>query len=133
MAKIAVMGAGAVGCYYGALLAQAGELVTLIGRPALVQAVEPRLQLHHVDAGTGGGLLIQRDPALHAVGGEVLAVVRADGAGAARGAAAFRAGGRSLHAAGGALMQLFKGVRHDGSVLARSVRGVNQASNLKRT
>lgn len=39
MAKIAVMGAGAVGCYYGALLAQAGEQVTLIGRPALVQAV----------------------------------------------------------------------------------------------
>lgn len=39
MGKIAVMGAGAVGCYYGALLAQAGEQVTLIGRPALVQAV----------------------------------------------------------------------------------------------
>lgn len=39
MAKIAVMGAGAVGCYYGALLAQAGEQVTLIGRPALVDAV----------------------------------------------------------------------------------------------
>lgn len=39
MGKIAVMGAGAVGCYYGALLAQAGEQVTLIGRPALVLAV----------------------------------------------------------------------------------------------
>lgn len=36
---IAIMGAGAVGCYYGALLAEAGEAVTLIGRPALVQAV----------------------------------------------------------------------------------------------
>lgn len=33
------MGAGAVGCYFGALLAQAGHAVTLIGRPALVDAV----------------------------------------------------------------------------------------------
>lgn len=37
--KIAVMGAGAVGCYYGAMLARAGHSVTLIGRPALVEAV----------------------------------------------------------------------------------------------
>lgn len=37
--KIAVMGAGAVGCYYGAKLAMAGHEVTLIGRPALVDAV----------------------------------------------------------------------------------------------
>jgi len=37
---IAVMGAGAVGCYYGALLARAGHTVTLIARPAHVQAVE---------------------------------------------------------------------------------------------
>ena len=41
MAKgsIAIMGAGAVGCYYGGRLALAGQPVTLIGRPALVQAV----------------------------------------------------------------------------------------------
>ena len=31
---IAVMGAGAVGCYYGAMLARAGHQVTLIGRAA---------------------------------------------------------------------------------------------------
>lgn len=37
---IAVMGAGAVGCYYGALLARAGHSVTLIARPAHVQAIE---------------------------------------------------------------------------------------------
>ena len=37
--KIAVMGAGAVGCYYGALLARAGHTVTLIGRAAHVQAI----------------------------------------------------------------------------------------------
>lgn len=36
---IAIMGAGAVGCYYGALLARAGLDVTLIGRPAAVAAL----------------------------------------------------------------------------------------------
>ncbi|MEF7614220.1 2-dehydropantoate 2-reductase [Aquincola sp. MAHUQ-54] len=38
--KIAVMGAGAVGCYYGALLAAAGHAVTMIGRPQHVQAMQ---------------------------------------------------------------------------------------------
>ncbi|MFN2644007.1 MAG: ketopantoate reductase family protein [Burkholderiales bacterium] len=40
MQRIAVMGAGAVGCYYGAMLARAGRAVTLIARPQHVQAVE---------------------------------------------------------------------------------------------
>ena len=35
---IAVVGAGAVGSFYGAILARAGHRVTLIGRPAHVQA-----------------------------------------------------------------------------------------------
>jgi len=34
------MGAGAVGCFYGGMLARAGHAVTLIGRPAHVQAVQ---------------------------------------------------------------------------------------------
>jgi 2-dehydropantoate 2-reductase len=38
--SVAVMGAGAVGCYFGAMLARAGAKVRLIGRPALVDAVE---------------------------------------------------------------------------------------------
>ncbi len=38
--KIAVMGAGAVGCYYGGMLARAGHDVCLIGRPQHVQAVQ---------------------------------------------------------------------------------------------
>jgi ketopantoate reductase len=38
--RIAVMGAGAVGCYYGFKLARAGHDVVLIGRPQLVEAVE---------------------------------------------------------------------------------------------
>lgn len=38
--KVAVMGAGAVGCYYGAVLARAGRQVTLIGRPQHVEAMQ---------------------------------------------------------------------------------------------
>jgi 2-dehydropantoate 2-reductase len=38
--RIAVMGAGAVGCYYGFKLARAGHDVVLIGRPQLVEAVQ---------------------------------------------------------------------------------------------
>ncbi len=37
--KTAVMGAGAVGCYYGGMLARAGHDVVLIGRPHHVEAV----------------------------------------------------------------------------------------------
>ncbi|NVN85232.1 MAG: ketopantoate reductase family protein [Rhodopseudomonas sp.] len=40
--KIAVMGAGAVGCFYGAMLARAGHSVTLIGRAQHVEAVTQR-------------------------------------------------------------------------------------------
>ena len=38
--RIAVLGAGAVGCYFGGMLARAGAPVTLIGRPAHVEAIE---------------------------------------------------------------------------------------------
>jgi 2-dehydropantoate 2-reductase len=37
--RYAIMGAGAVGCYYGGLLARAGHGVTLIGRPVHVDAI----------------------------------------------------------------------------------------------
>lgn len=37
--KIGVMGAGAVGCYYGAMLARAGFEVTLVGRAPFVERV----------------------------------------------------------------------------------------------
>lgn len=46
---IAVMGAGAVGCYYGAMLAQAGHKVTLIARA------------HHAAAMMHDGLVLERD------------------------------------------------------------------------
>lgn len=50
--KFAVMGAGAVGCYYGGMLARAGHDVVLIGRPAHVEAVRAqglRLQAQAFD------------------------------------------------------------------------------------
>jgi 2-dehydropantoate 2-reductase len=46
------MGAGAVGCYYGAMLARAGHAVVLIGRPSHVEAVRAhglRLQTQAFD------------------------------------------------------------------------------------
>ncbi|CAN5198877.1 2-dehydropantoate 2-reductase [soil metagenome] len=50
--RIAVMGAGAVGCYYGGMLARAGHSVVLIGRPDHVQAIARdglRLEAHGRD------------------------------------------------------------------------------------
>jgi 2-dehydropantoate 2-reductase len=38
--KVAVMGAGAVGCYFGGMLARAGHDVVLIARPDHVQAIQ---------------------------------------------------------------------------------------------
>lgn len=38
--RTVVIGAGAVGCYFGGLLARAGHPVTLVGRPRHVQAIE---------------------------------------------------------------------------------------------
>jgi 2-dehydropantoate 2-reductase len=40
--RVAVFGAGAVGCHYGAMLALAGAPVTLIGRAAHVEAIRAR-------------------------------------------------------------------------------------------
>jgi len=50
--KFAVMGAGAVGCYYGGMLARAGHEVTLIARPSHVAAIQAhglRLQAQTFD------------------------------------------------------------------------------------
>ena len=50
--KIAVMGAGAVGCYYGGMLARAGHTVVLIARPHHVQTIKSaglRLQTQAFD------------------------------------------------------------------------------------
>ncbi len=50
--RVAVMGAGAVGCYFGGLLARAGHDVVLIGRATHVQAIQAaglRLQTSRFD------------------------------------------------------------------------------------
>ncbi len=50
--KFAVMGAGAVGCYYGGMLARAGHPVVLIARPLHVNAIASdglRLQTQNFD------------------------------------------------------------------------------------
>ncbi|BAN25444.1 ketopantoate reductase family protein [Caballeronia insecticola] len=50
--KVAVMGAGAVGCYYGGMLARAGHDVVLIARPQHVEAIMReglRLDTQHFD------------------------------------------------------------------------------------
>lgn len=48
--KIGVMGAGAVGCYFGAMLARAGYELIFIGRPAFVGQVRRHgLRLQHRD------------------------------------------------------------------------------------
>ena len=49
---VAVVGAGAVGCYYGFLLARAGHAVILIGRPALVESVRASGLILDTGAGT---------------------------------------------------------------------------------
>jgi 2-dehydropantoate 2-reductase len=51
--NVAVVGAGAVGCYYGFFLAKAGHAVTLIGRPALVEAVRSNGLVLESAAGAG--------------------------------------------------------------------------------
>ena len=74
--QVAVMGAGAVGCFYGGMLARAGHRVTLIGRPAHVQAVQAhglRLQTLSFDetvplaASTEAGAVAGADVVLFAV------------------------------------------------------------------
>ncbi len=53
--EVAVVGAGAVGCYFGAMLARAGHAVTLIGRAP------------HVEAIRRGGLQLERDGRIETV------------------------------------------------------------------
>ncbi len=61
---VAVMGAGAVGCYFGAMLARAGATVRLIGRPAMVEAVSrDGLQFEGVEFNGRVALSATADPA----------------------------------------------------------------------
>jgi 2-dehydropantoate 2-reductase len=53
--RVAVVGAGAVGCYFGGMLARAGVPVTLVGRA------------HHVNAINRDGLVIERGAAAESI------------------------------------------------------------------
>src|SRR3954471_22740559 len=54
LGPIAVMGAGAVGCYYGGMLARAGHDVTLIGRAQHVEAIRMNGGLRFEEKGFDG-------------------------------------------------------------------------------
>jgi 2-dehydropantoate 2-reductase len=71
--RVAVVGAGAVGCYYGGMLARAGVPVTMIGRPLHVEAMrreglrlssaafDERIPVEasaHIDAAAGATLVL---------------------------------------------------------------------------
>jgi 2-dehydropantoate 2-reductase len=64
--SVAVVGAGAVGGFFGAMLARAGHRVTLIARPAQVQAIE-RDGLRLDMAGRVESIAVAANPALDAV------------------------------------------------------------------
>ncbi len=68
--RIVVMGAGAVGCYFGGMLARAGHEVTLVARPVHVEAIRRE------------GFVIERADGLHrvelAATDDPAAVARAD-------------------------------------------------------
>ena len=75
--NIAVMGAGAVGCYFGAMLARSGAQVRLIGRPALVDAVtRDGLRFEGIDFKGRIALSAMTDPAGVAGAGLVLFSVK---------------------------------------------------------
>jgi 2-dehydropantoate 2-reductase len=74
---VAVMGAGAVGCYFGAMLARAGARVRLIGRPILVNAVSRNgLRFEGVDFAADIPVSATADPAAVAGAGLVLFSVK---------------------------------------------------------
>jgi len=82
--KVAVMGAGAVGSFYGAMLARAGHAVTLIGRPAHVQAIQlDGLQLEMNQQVHTLRLDARSDPAAVAGADLVLCCVKSGDTGAA--------------------------------------------------
>lgn len=75
--KIGVMGAGAVGCFYGGMLARAGHEVVLIGRPLHVEAIERNgLDMEMQTFREHVGIAASTDPAALADAGIVLCCVK---------------------------------------------------------
>jgi 2-dehydropantoate 2-reductase len=91
--RIAVFGAGAVGCYFGARLALAGAPVVLIGRPSHVEAMRSRGLLLET-AGATHPVTVEASVSPSAIAGAdivLLCVKSADTPAAAREIAAHRA------------------------------------------
>ena len=72
--RVAVMGAGAVGCYFGARLALAGRAVTLVARPVHVDAIR-RDGLRLESAAFNGAVHVSADSDAAAVRGAGLVLV----------------------------------------------------------
>jgi len=72
--RVAVVGAGAVGCYFGAMLARAGVPVTLIGRPVHVDAMR-RDGLHLSSAAFDAYIPVDASTDIAAVAGAALVLV----------------------------------------------------------
>ena len=72
--RVAVFGAGAVGCYYGAMLARAGHAVTLIARPSHADAVN-RGGLRFEARGVDERITLAASPDPAAVAGATLVLV----------------------------------------------------------
>ena len=74
MTRVAVVGAGAVGCYYGGMLARAGIPVTLIGRPVHVEAIQ-RDGLRLTTASSDEHIAVEASTDIAAVAGAALVLV----------------------------------------------------------
>ncbi len=72
--RVAVVGAGAVGCYYGGMLARAGVPVVLVGRPAHVEAMR-RDGLRLTTAAFDEHVPVQASTDIAAVAGAALVLV----------------------------------------------------------
>ena len=73
--KVAVMGAGAVGCFFGGMLARAGHDVVLIGRPQHVEAIARdglRLEARQFDERIGAPHLTASTEASAVAGAELV-------------------------------------------------------------
>lgn len=79
------MGAGAVGCYYGGMLARAGHEVVLVGRPAHVEAMRAGLRLQTARFDERVSVRASTDPAALAGSDVVIVAVKSgDSTAAAR-------------------------------------------------
>ncbi|MEM5326232.1 2-dehydropantoate 2-reductase [Paraburkholderia sp. JHI2823] len=73
--KVAVMGAGAVGCFFGGMLARAGHDVVLIGRPQHVEAIAQeglRIEARQFDERIGAPHLTASTEASAVAGAELV-------------------------------------------------------------